>query len=234
MAGIVQRMREMNIALHVAVTKKSLTAAVFSILFTISTLLNTLGSEESIYQKVSFEDFPLFSWYVRTREQINERAYFMSRCMNVGNKEALYKVGMMDFFKNNCPELALQRLWDAKKRGHNGATYVLAIIFIFAGGNDSSDAVKFIGQMKENLPQRRESKEWRESLINIIDNVWVSNSIFFMQRPDLCCTSERESPVRVNGWPVDSDEELDDQPCYEYACDVEVDHVFDILSKFGL
>ncbi|KAH0658142.1 hypothetical protein KY290_027703 [Solanum tuberosum] len=157
-----------------------------------SMLFNTLGSEESVYQKVSFEDFPIFSWSVRTREQINERASFMSRCMNAGNKEALYKVGTRQ------------------------------------------DAVKFIGQMKENLPQRREIKEWRESLINIIDNVWVSNPIFLTQRPDHCCTGEQENRVQVNGWPVDSDEELDDQPCYECACDVEVDHVFDILSKFGL
>ncbi|KAG5619832.1 hypothetical protein H5410_005050 [Solanum commersonii] len=89
-----------------------------------STLFNTLASEESVYQKVSFEDFPIFSWSVRTREQIDER--------------------------------------------------------------------------------------------------------------DRCCTGEHESHVRVNGWPVDSDEELDDQHCYGCACDDEVDHVFDVLPKFEL
>ncbi|KAK6796167.1 hypothetical protein RDI58_003868 [Solanum bulbocastanum] len=176
-----------------------------------STLFNTLATEESIYQKVSFEDFPIFSWSVRIKEQIETRSLFMRRCMNAGNKEALYKVGTMDFLKNNCPKLELQRLWDAKKRGHNGAAYVLAIIFIFAGGSDRSDAVKFIGQMKENLPQRREIKEWRESLINIINNVWVSHSIFLTQRSDRCCTAEHKSPIRVNGWLADSDDELNDQ-----------------------
>ncbi|KAG5619838.1 hypothetical protein H5410_005056, partial [Solanum commersonii] len=174
-----------------------------------STLFNTLATEESVYQKVSFEDFPIFSWSMRTREQIETRSLFISRCMNAGNKEVLYK---MDFFLNNCLGLALQRLWDTKKRGHNGAAYVLAIISIFAGGNDRSDAVK-------------------ESLINIIDNVWVSHPIFLTQRPDRCCTCEHESLVRVNGWP--GYDELDDQHCYGCACDAEVDHVFDILSKFG-
>ncbi|KAH0697492.1 hypothetical protein KY290_015368 [Solanum tuberosum] len=129
--------------------------------------------------------------------------------------------------------LALQRLREAKKGRHNGAAYVLAIISIFAGGGNSRTAVRFIGHMKEKLPQRKEIKQWRESLIYMIDNVWVSNPIFLTQRPDTCCTGEHENIVHVNGWPVDSDDEQDVQPCYGCGCDDKVDHVFALLPKFG-
>ncbi|KAG5623974.1 hypothetical protein H5410_009192 [Solanum commersonii] len=132
-------------------------------------LINLRLSEERIYEKVSIADFPLFSWSVRTRDQIDMRVCFVNRCMKASNREALYKIDD-GFFKNNFPELALQRLREAKKGRHNGTTYVLAIISIFAGGGDTA-AVRFIGHMKEKLPQRKEIKQWRKSLINMIDNV---------------------------------------------------------------
>ncbi|KAL3378470.1 hypothetical protein AABB24_004403, partial [Solanum stoloniferum] len=149
----------------------------------------------------------------------------------LGSEKSVYE--KMDFFKNYCPKLALQRLREAKKGRHNGAAYVLAIISIFAGGGNSRTAVRFIGHMKEKLPQRKEIKQWRESLIYMIDNVWVSNPIFLTQRPDPCCTGEHENIVHVNGWPVDSDDEQDVQPCYGCGCDDKVDHVFALLPKFG-
>ncbi|KAL3378471.1 hypothetical protein AABB24_004403, partial [Solanum stoloniferum] len=63
-----------------------------------SKLFNTLGSEKSVYEKVSFADFPLFSWSVRTRDQIDKRVCFVNRCMKAGNREALYKIGTTIFF----------------------------------------------------------------------------------------------------------------------------------------
>lgn len=84
----------------------------------------------------------------------------------------------MDVFKNNCPELELQRIWDFKKGRHNGTTYVLAIIFIFAGANNRCDTVKFIGQMK-NIPSKKTNKRMEGQSNNIIDNVWVRNLIFW-------------------------------------------------------
>ncbi|KAG5575921.1 hypothetical protein H5410_056055 [Solanum commersonii] len=54
-----------------------------------SKLFNTIGSEEIIYENVSFVDFPLFSWSVRIRDHIDKRNYFVNRCMKVGNRETL-------------------------------------------------------------------------------------------------------------------------------------------------
>uniref|UniRef100_A0A3Q7J725 F-box domain-containing protein n=1 Tax=Solanum lycopersicum TaxID=4081 RepID=A0A3Q7J725_SOLLC len=57
-----------------------------------STPFNNLDSEESVFQKVSFQEFPMFSWSVRTREQIKQRSLFMTRCLDAGNKKALFKI----------------------------------------------------------------------------------------------------------------------------------------------
>ncbi|TMW80687.1 hypothetical protein EJD97_016703 [Solanum chilense] len=57
------------------------------------------------------------------------RNYINAKLRECGNPEALYRKGVMDFFKDDQPELASEFLKRAAKGGHIGAFYVIVNIF---------------------------------------------------------------------------------------------------------
>uniref|UniRef100_M1D809 F-box protein n=1 Tax=Solanum tuberosum TaxID=4113 RepID=M1D809_SOLTU len=77
---------------------------------------------------------------------------FMNKCVDCGNKEALYRKGMVNFFRNENPDVALELIDKALKGGHDAATYGFAIISIFLGGEYSREGVKTIGEMLRARP----------------------------------------------------------------------------------
>ncbi|KAH0743223.1 hypothetical protein KY290_031216 [Solanum tuberosum] len=64
---------------------------------------------------------------------VQEAISFLEMCNALGNLEALYRKGVFDFFNHNDPN-ALGMINQAADGGHIGASYVLAIISIFKGG----------------------------------------------------------------------------------------------------
>ncbi|KAH0639645.1 hypothetical protein KY285_036231 [Solanum tuberosum] len=61
----------------------------------------------------------------------------MDKCVDCGNKEAMYRKGMFNFFRNINPDVALELIDKALKGGHNAATYVFALISLYLGGEYS-------------------------------------------------------------------------------------------------
>ncbi|KAG5594736.1 hypothetical protein H5410_035968 [Solanum commersonii] len=71
---------------------------------------------------------------------------FLEMCRASGNLEALYRKGVYDFFKRSDSN-GLGILSQAANGGHIGASYVLAIISIFNGGESMREGMMFIANM---------------------------------------------------------------------------------------
>ncbi|KAH0712433.1 hypothetical protein KY285_007984 [Solanum tuberosum] len=107
-----------------------------------SRVLNQVANEPSVYQKVTLVNFPYRRWSI-----VQEAISFLEMCRASGNLEALYIKGMFDFFNRNDPT-ALGMINQAADGGHIGASYVLAIISIFNGGESMREDLMFIANMK--------------------------------------------------------------------------------------
>ncbi|KAG5595428.1 hypothetical protein H5410_036660 [Solanum commersonii] len=105
-------------------------------------VLNQVANEPSVYQKVTLVYFPYRRWSI-----VQEAISFLEMCKALGNLEALYRKGMvifnvfciLIFFNHNDPN-ALGMINQAADGGHIGASYVLAIILIFKGGDPLENA----------------------------------------------------------------------------------------------
>ncbi|KAG5621078.1 hypothetical protein H5410_006296 [Solanum commersonii] len=93
-----------------------------------SRVLNQVPNEPSVYQKVTLVNFPYCRWSI-----VQEAISFLEMCRASENSEALYRKGVFDFFNRNDPT-SLGMTNAAANGGHISASYVLAIISIFNGG----------------------------------------------------------------------------------------------------
>ncbi|KAG5619837.1 hypothetical protein H5410_005055 [Solanum commersonii] len=59
---------------------------------------------------------------------------FMDKCVDCGNKEAMYRKGVFSFFRNINPDVAIELIDKASKGGHGAATYAFALILLYLGG----------------------------------------------------------------------------------------------------
>ncbi|TMW90579.1 hypothetical protein EJD97_015527 [Solanum chilense] len=195
-------------------------------------VLNEISNERYIYQKATLVDFPIEPlWQKETEEKINKVTSFMELCRECGNTEALYRKGVMDFFKNNRPDFAVELLKQAAKGGHIGALYVIGIIGVFLGGEFKRKGVMLIGNMKETKTLRKVTRECRKSLEEILKNIWVKNPLVLGERPTRC-TIQHQHRARRNGWPLDSDNEQIDFHCHACSCDVEISYIVSVLPRY--
>ncbi|KAH0729862.1 hypothetical protein KY289_001050 [Solanum tuberosum] len=82
------------------------------------------------------------------------RVKLSSRVLNeVANEPSVYQ--KFDFFNRNDPT-ALGMINQAADGGHIGASYVLAIISIFNGGESMREGLMFIVNMKKTEPLKVE------------------------------------------------------------------------------
>ncbi|MCE2055948.1 hypothetical protein HAX54_043787 [Datura stramonium] len=157
--------------------------------------------------------------------------YINVKLRECGNTEALYRKGVMDFFKNDGPEVAVKFLKRAAKGGHIGAFYVMGIIMVFIGGDFKRKGVTLIGSMKETKPLRKITKECRQKLVEILAHIWVRNPLVLEQRPTRCTIQHQR--IRRNGWPLDSDDEDEDMDvhCDACSCDEEIAYIVNVLPR---
>ncbi|XP_016558423.2 putative F-box protein At1g67623 [Capsicum annuum] len=76
---------------------------------------------------VKLRYFPIAPWQKQRQEKINKVNSFMELCRECGNTEALYRKGVVDYLRDDEPELALEFLKGAAKGGHIGAWYVESV-----------------------------------------------------------------------------------------------------------
>ncbi|KAG5589048.1 hypothetical protein H5410_039562 [Solanum commersonii] len=132
----------------------------------------------------------------------------MELCKECGNTEVLHRNGVVDFFKNDRLELAMELLKQPAKESHIGASYMIGIISIFLGGKS-----------------RREG-----SLVEILANIWVKNPLVLGERP-APCTIQHQRRFTKNAWPLDNDDEHVDFHCHACSCDLEIAYIVSILPK---
>ncbi|KAG5615589.1 hypothetical protein H5410_015413 [Solanum commersonii] len=111
-------------------------------------VLNQVASEPSVYQKVTLVDFTEYIWPCNPWSVIRKCTSFLEMCRASGNFEALYRKGVVDYFHHSNPN-ALEMLNQAADRGDIGASYALAIISIFKGGESMREGLMFIANMKK-------------------------------------------------------------------------------------
>ncbi|KAK4725097.1 hypothetical protein R3W88_027876 [Solanum pinnatisectum] len=107
-----------------------------------SRVLNQVANEPSVYQKVTLVNFPYRRWSI-----VQEDIFFLEMCRASGNLEVSYKKDVFHFFNHNDPT-ALGMINQAANSGHIIASYVLAIISIFNGGESMREGLMFIANMK--------------------------------------------------------------------------------------
>ncbi|KAK6793527.1 hypothetical protein RDI58_006980 [Solanum bulbocastanum] len=128
----------------------------------------------------------------------------MEICRALGNLEALYRKGVYDFF-NRSDSNGLGMLSQAADGGHIGASYVVAIISIFNGGESMREGLMFITNMTP-LKLRRCREMLRYTLFGRVPQPHLLG-----ERP-ICCTVQ--SPQFR---------------CELCRCDLEIDEVVKFL-----
>ncbi|KAG5621003.1 hypothetical protein H5410_006221 [Solanum commersonii] len=140
-------------------------------------VLNQIANEPSVYQKVILLSIPVFIWPCSVVQRCNS---FLEMCRAWGNLEALYRKCVYDFFKRSDSN-ALEILSQAADGGHIGASYVLAIISIFYGGESMREGLMFIANMTP-LKLRRCREKLRYTLYG-----WVPEP-HLLEKRSICCT----------------------------------------------
>uniref|UniRef100_A0A3Q7G367 At2g35280-like TPR domain-containing protein n=1 Tax=Solanum lycopersicum TaxID=4081 RepID=A0A3Q7G367_SOLLC len=160
----------------------------------------------------------------------------MRTCMEYGNPEALYRKGVVDFFRKERSAYAMKYLVKAAEAGHIGAEYVISLIQILMGEEElKSNGVVAIGKMKATKTKRRELAKFRKNLVDILTNIWILNPIVFFGRKNSnrCSLHHKRSyKNKWRQWPsFDNDEDDEDEElyCYACSCDEEIAHLVNIL-----
>ncbi|XP_019259774.1 PREDICTED: putative F-box protein At1g67623 [Nicotiana attenuata] len=203
-------------------------------------IFNEISNDRYIYHHMSMEKFPIGPSWKRDKEDKEKKlSLFMRMCGESGNAEALYRKGVVDFFRKERPTYAIECLVKAAETGHLGAQYVISIIQVFIGGEFKQNGITAIGKMKANKPMRRALGECRKNLVEILNSIWVLNPIFLAQNP-YCCTlhHKRSYKNKWRQWPsFDSDDEDEDEDedhfsCDACSCDEEVAYLVKILPLY--
>ncbi|KAG5631474.1 hypothetical protein H5410_003191 [Solanum commersonii] len=125
-------------------------------------VLNQVANEPSVYQKVTFVDFIEYIWPCKPCSVVRKCTSFLEMCRASRNLEALYRKGVVDYFHHSDPN-GLEMLNQEADRGDIGASYVLAIISIFKGGEFMREVIRFIANIRKmkSLKLRRYRQKLR-------------------------------------------------------------------------
>nr|GMD45399.1 putative F-box protein At1g67623 [Ipomoea batatas] len=144
------------------------------------------------------------------------------KCVDAGNLEALYRRGVVDYLQNKERGYALGCLKKAANAGHVASMYAVCIISIYLGGEHKKDGISVLGRMKKSKQSRKEVRQARWKLLDIIKMMWLRNFMGVAPKP-VCCTKHRL--CKKNGWgPIDSDDEDSGIECESCKCDLEISH----------
>ena len=106
-----------------------------------------------IFENVSMEKVSFVPWHKREK-------FFLKRCKDARNAEALYRKGMINIFSRRKAESGLHYLKKAVEKGHVQAIYAYGIILICLGGELRKQGLQVVSSLnltssnKRNLKQR--------------------------------------------------------------------------------
>nr|GMD45390.1 putative F-box protein At1g67623 [Ipomoea batatas] len=183
---------------------------------------NELGDDNLVYKHASLAKISIFRWKRETPENKRRRSLFLQKCADAGNLEALYRRGVVDYLQRKEQGYALGCLKKAANAGHVASKYAVCIISIYLGGEHKKDGINVLGSMKKSKQSRKEVRQARWKLLDIIKMMWLCNFMGVAPKP-ICCTKHRL--CKKNGWgPIDSDDEDSGIECESCKCDFEISH----------
>ncbi|KAI3997699.1 hypothetical protein MKX01_040672 [Papaver californicum] len=180
------------------------------------------GQDDFILRHASIDELPVIQWISKA-----EVASFLKRCEHAQNPEALYRQGMVEFFYNNQIELGRELLQKSSDSGHKVATYVLGIIFLDSGDNQSilrgrELLNRILTKRSNNKTSRGEDvEECRKKSRRVIRQLWVNNSLNPSQCQTCNSSSCLSSQKNTNGWSSDYEDMSDCEIC---RCNREFSH----------
>ncbi|KAF9599947.1 hypothetical protein IFM89_001982 [Coptis chinensis] len=195
-----------TIVAHVA---KSSVADLFSLKQTCK-MLYELGDDDFVLQQASLEKIPAVPWRLS-----DDAAYFLQRCQQTGNPEALFRLGMVEYFQNARLELGLAFLARAAYFGHVEACYVLGIVLICTDDHTRQEGMELLTIVEKC----KKGSRCRQRIKMILRDLWLNHT--FHPREPLCTDPGCSKAVHMSrrGWARDDDEEFDCEAC---KCDREV------------
>ncbi|KAI3470904.1 hypothetical protein Pfo_027567 [Paulownia fortunei] len=159
-------------------------------------MLKEASEDSYVYKHVSLEEFPIVPWH-----HMNETAtHFMNRCIASENPEALYRLGMVEYFGWNNLDRSLEYLNKSASLGHVGAYYIISIILLFKGDDFMHKGVKILSAMKRSTEYKEKVKFYRKNLIKLLRSIWIKNPTV-LNRPPTCCTMNHRF-MRRNAWAI--------------------------------
>ncbi|KAJ4839403.1 hypothetical protein Tsubulata_016858, partial [Turnera subulata] len=154
-----------------------------------------VANDKYVLQHVNVREFEPISWFH------NEKAIkFLNSCKECENPEALFKLGMVEFFNERKVESGLQLLKKAAKKGHVGAIYVSGIILICYGGQLKEEGIGLLSTCKS---LRSRLVECRKDAKQIISNIWINNYIESSRNDQKEATCNCNGGRRSTAWNMD-------------------------------
>ncbi|OVA19876.1 hypothetical protein BVC80_233g27 [Macleaya cordata] len=138
------------------------------------------GKDNWVFQHVSMDALQVVQW----KNSSDHVSSFLKRCEEAQNPEALYRLGMVEFFNRKEIETGRELLQKASDLGHTVATYMLGIVLL-----DSSDEQtmrkgrELLNNVLTKGPKRSRNEEvqdCREKSLTLLRQLWINE---FLHRP---------------------------------------------------
>ncbi|KAG5521912.1 hypothetical protein RHGRI_034212 [Rhododendron griersonianum] len=183
------------------------------------------AEEECVLEQVSMVGFPVIHQWLKSEKV----SWFLNQCVQIGNPEALYRQGMVEYFSSMRMESGLEKLRRASEKGHAEASYVYGIILVCMGGQSSVEGLKLLNAMKGSTTSQSTRfaifQDCRKRIEAVIRTMWINNHLAGRQRRSCC--HENTSRLKQT-WEGRSQVE-DDASCESCKWDREVSLFCDML-----
>nr|XP_043630305.1 F-box protein At2g35280-like [Erigeron canadensis] len=158
------------------------------------------AKDDSIFRSISLDKFPVTPWF-----PLNDRVQsFLTHCFEIGNSHALFRHGMIEYFKLGKVESGLEYLKRAVRKGHSVATYVYGMILLSRGDEVScQEGLNVLNHMKYSSHGNWNVKRCRDEIKCILDRMWIKNW-FALENVDTRCQEQGHvSQFCCRGWNFD-------------------------------
>ncbi|KAK9143188.1 hypothetical protein Syun_012588 [Stephania yunnanensis] len=141
-------------------------------------LLHGLADDSYVFKHVSMEQIRPIPWWPLSIDELS----FLRQCLESQNPEALYRLGMIEFFNKDHFEVGLALLKRAASFGHDEATYALGMILLCDEDAESRlQGIVVLDELEEALRQRYwcgyKISDCRKKCQKILRSMWVNCSL---------------------------------------------------------
>ncbi|KAL5712314.1 hypothetical protein ACHQM5_014501 [Ranunculus cassubicifolius] len=154
-----------------------------------------LGGDNFVFQNVSMEKLPAIPWILS-----QDASYFLRRCQETENPEALYRLGMVEYFSNTRLELGQAFLARAAYLGHIEASYILGIILICTDSQSRIQGIEHLNNVEIHRTNSQDPgfSERRQKSLTLLRNMWL-NHFILLEQP-ICTNPNCKKIEQRHGW----------------------------------